>query len=181
MKSWWVPLLIVPLAGCVGDDVDDLEARMAVLESEHTGMAAELAELQAGLDEALADLGNMSAAALVVDFGATGDNETWTSVVVFDARDRPSESSYQAEGAAHPDMFTAHDLIDVWASAQGHTYNVTWFAFGSSGGFFLDDVGGVSAAGHYWAVGINGDDAAVGMSELQVASGSTITLTLKPF
>jgi plastocyanin len=91
--------------------------------------------------------------------------------------ERPSKGEYDKANLTHPDFYNAHDQLAEWAKATHSTYEAQSFNGSFGSGFFLTAIAGVAADGAsaYWSLALNGVDAAVGMSDLQVHAGDTVT------
>lgn len=189
--SMWTALaaLVVTtaLSGCASRDVQDLQDEVDRLEALVEGLNTDIEDLR---DELVAtraesdglrdDVTHTAMALVVIDFGAAR-NTTWIDLVPFDDRTRPSSPAYTAQGATHPDAYTAHDAMTQWATRHGHRFNATWFAFDGSGGYFIDDIAGASAPDSFWALFVNGRPSPVGMSQTVVKDGDTVEWRLTPF
>jgi outer membrane murein-binding lipoprotein Lpp len=176
------------LAGCASrdvqdlqDEVDRLERLVEALNTDVEDMRDNLEMARADVAAARADLDHAGVALMVVVFGPAGDNRTWTDLVPFDERSRPSTPAYAAQGVAHADAYTVHDLMTEWATSHGHRFNATWFSFDGGGGYFVTDIAGVVGESSFWSLSINSRATAVGMSEALVTDGDTVTWTLTAF
>ncbi len=115
---------------------------------------------------------------LVIKFA--GNSQDLNLLVPVDLDTRPSQGQYDAKGATHPDYFTAHDQLEAWHRTGG-SYDT---GYNANFGFSLVKLAGVRADytqdGAYWSLSLNGEDAIVGMSTLQVRDGDVVTWTYTP-
>lgn len=109
-----------------------------------------------------------------------GTERAWD--VPFDPESRPAAPAYTG-GFAHPDGFTAHDLLVTWSQQTGETFNVTYSdAYGHS----LEAIAGTAAwsgetGGWFWRLDVNGVASQVGISGAPVADGDTVRFVYAPW
>lgn len=96
-----------------------------------------------------------------------------------DLSSRPTQPLYDEAGIAHADGYTAHDQLWDWKTAAGSDVEAESFNGSFGAGFFLVSVAGVEADGTeaYWALSINGQESSVGMSDVVLHDGDTVTWT----
>lgn len=96
-----------------------------------------------------------------------------------DFASRPTAQRYAADGIPHPGGYTAHDQLEDWSQATGQPYVAESFNGSFGAGYFLTALAGVTADGAtaYWALSINGEASAVGMSEAILRNGDVVTWT----
>lgn len=116
---------------------------------------------------------------IAVRFGPWEDATHPPSDADLPVGERAAESFYGA--AAHPPFYSAFDQLVQWASTLRHDLKV---GPPTSFGFCLDRIDGVPAPGGceqgavgYWNLKVNGVDSMVGMDQVEVKPGDTVTWT----
>ena len=97
-----------------------------------------------------------------------------SSVVKFDADERPSLAAYVNRSMAHPDFYTVHDFLIDWNDG----YRLQ-FSFYDGLGYSVDAILGVRSEFvtdcWFWATHLNGVAMETGISTTAVASGDVVT------
>lgn len=98
--------------------------------------------------------------------------------IPFDAAARPAMPLYKAQGAAHPDFYSALDQLVAARDAGLLRFNSSYHA---RFGFFLADINGIAAAGSFWALSLDGTQADKGMGDLRLSDGDKVAWTLTSY
>lgn len=134
--------------------------------------------------EEIVDLVRLVATTVRVEFCRwdDGQDRALQEEVWIDIDSRPAAPFYEAEGAVHPDLFSAHDQLRLFAEITGLSVEASYFP--SFQGFLLDKIDACPRAQAegvpWWTFFVNGEEASQGMSLQPVAAGDVILWQMTP-